>query len=58
MNSGPTTLRALAAQRLERPVWQLALLLLVCAIIYWMMLGSSSLASSEGHRVIPGWEML
>lgn len=58
MNSGPTTLRALAAQRLERPGWQLALLLLVCAIIYWMMLGSSSLASSEGHRVIPGWEML
>lgn len=34
------------------------LILLVCLILYWPMLGSSGFTLTEGHRVIPGWEML
>ncbi len=40
------------------PRAQAALVLLVAAIVYWPLLGSSGLAQSEGHRAIPGWEML
>ncbi|MCC6676645.1 MAG: glycosyltransferase family 39 protein [Phycisphaerales bacterium] len=37
---------------------QAALILAVCALVYWPMLGRSGFSSTEGHRVIPGWEML
>lgn len=37
---------------------QAALIVVVCAALYLPMLGSSGFSSTEGHRVIPGWEML
>ncbi len=37
---------------------QPALVLLVCAGVYWVGLGWSGLAYTEGHRAIPGWELL
>lgn len=36
---------------------QAGLIIIVCALVYWPMLGSSGFSASEGHRVIPGWEM-
>lgn len=36
---------------------QTALVLLIGLVIYWPMLGHSGFSSTEGHRVIPGWEM-
>ncbi len=42
-----------------RPIWRdAALVLFVCIIVYWLYLGAAPFASSEGHRVIPGWMML
>ncbi len=42
-----------------RPAWRDALLVvLVCILVYWLFLGAAPLASSEGHRVVPGWAML
>lgn len=40
------------------PRWHAALVLLVCLAIYWPRLGATGFSSTEGHRVIPGWEML
>lgn len=37
---------------------QAALIVAVCAMVYWPMLGRSGFSSTEGHRVIPGWELL
>ncbi len=34
------------------------IVLLVCGAVYWPRLGVRGLASTEGHRVIPAWEML
>jgi hypothetical protein len=39
--------------------WAGVLLVLgVCAAVYWSWLGVAGLQGTEGHRVIPGWEML
>lgn len=57
-NAPAASLRDRLARRLTKPGWQLALILAVCACIFWPMLGSSGFAWTEGHRVIPGWEML
>lgn len=35
----------------------MALILAVCAAVYWVGLGKNGLSMSEGHRAIPGWEM-
>ncbi len=44
---------------LTRQLWiQALLVLLVCAAVYWPLLGRGGLAMSEGHRVVPAWEML
>jgi 4-amino-4-deoxy-L-arabinose transferase-like glycosyltransferase len=32
--------------------------LLACAAVYFPLLGATGLSNSEGHRAIPGWEML
>lgn len=37
---------------------QLLLLLVVCVPVYWIGLGSGGFHSTEGHRVIPAYEML
>lgn len=48
-----------AAESSGRPALRhVALVLVTCAIVYWLFLGSSGFSSTEGHRVIPGWEML
>lgn len=39
-------------------VLQAAIVLLVCLAVYWIGLGRSGLAYTEGHRAIPGWELL
>lgn len=36
----------------------LMLVLLACAVAYWPRLGATGLSMSEGHRVLPAWEML
>ncbi len=36
----------------------LVLVLLACAVVYWPRLGATGLWRSEGHRVLPAWEML
>ena len=43
------------------PAWgvrSVLIVLLVCGAVYWPRLGERGLASTEGHRVIPAWEML
>ncbi len=35
-----------------------AFLLVLCAVIYFPWLGTAGFASSEGHRVVPGWTMV
>ncbi|VAX38805.1 hypothetical protein MNBD_PLANCTO03-1658 [hydrothermal vent metagenome] len=37
---------------------QMVLLMLVCSAVFLPGLGSTGLSMSEGHRVIPAWEML
>lgn len=41
----------------RRGPWAVALILAVCAAVYWVGLGKNGLSMSEGHRAIPGWEM-
>ncbi len=36
----------------------LMLVLLACAVAYWPRLGATGLSMSEGHRILPAWEML
>jgi len=44
---------------LTRNLWlQGLLVVLVCAAVYWPVLGRGGLSMSEGHRVVPAWEML
>lgn len=38
--------------------WGFMLLLLVCALVYWVRLGSGGFHSTEAHRVVPAYEML
>jgi 4-amino-4-deoxy-L-arabinose transferase-like glycosyltransferase len=40
------------------PALHLALVLLVCMLVYWPLLGATGFTSTEGHRVIPGWELM
>lgn len=41
-----------------RPLWHHAALLIgVCVLVYGLWLGTPGFASSEGHRVVPGWTM-
>lgn len=37
---------------------QIAIVLLVCAAVYFPRLGADGLTSTEGHRAIPAWEMM
>lgn len=39
-------------------VRQVGLLALVCCVVYLPRLGATGFSMSEGHRVIPAWEML
>lgn len=39
-------------------VAHVVLVLVVCAAVYWPLLGVSGFGASEGHRVGPAWEML
>lgn len=41
-----------------RPLPSLAAILAACILVYWLGLGSTGLSLSEGHRVVPAWEML
>lgn len=36
----------------------IGLIVLVCAVVYFPFLGASGFRQTEGHRVIPAWEML
>lgn len=40
------------------PLSSIGLVLLVCALVYFPQLGAGGLTMSEGHRVVPAWEML
>ncbi|MEM0984016.1 MAG: glycosyltransferase family 39 protein, partial [Planctomycetota bacterium] len=47
----------------RKPLWsrawfQIAAVLLACAIVYWFRLGTGGLHSTEGHRAIPAYEIL
>lgn len=46
------------APLLCRPLVQAAIVLAVCGVVYWTFLGRSGFAYTEGHRVVPAWEML
>ncbi len=37
---------------------RLGVVLGVCILMYWVLLGAAPFAQSEGHRVVPGWTML
>lgn len=43
---------------LFRPLVQVVLLLAVCLVIYWPMLGKAGFSGTEGHRAIPAYHML
>jgi len=43
---------------LARPAIQLAVLLGLCAVLYGFGLGSGGFIDTEGHRAVPGFEML
>ncbi|MEZ6242542.1 MAG: glycosyltransferase family 39 protein [Phycisphaerales bacterium] len=59
MNETPAVGSTRVRTILTRNLWlQGLLVVLVCAAVYWPLLGRGGLAMSEGHRVIPGWEML
>lgn len=38
--------------------WSLLAVLAACVATMWLGLGSTGLSMSEGHRAVPGWEML
>lgn len=38
--------------------WAVGIVLLACGAVYWLRLGDRGFSSTEGQRVIPGWEML
>ena len=38
--------------------WRVGIVLLACGAVYWLRLGDRGFSDTEGHRVIPGWEML
>lgn len=41
------------------PPWRhVGAVLLVCLLVFWPRLGATGFSATEGHRVIPGWEML
>ena len=50
------------SSREDRPalVWARAagLLVAMCALVFWVGLGSTGFSMSEGHRVAPAWEMI
>ena len=33
-------------------------MLALCAVVFWVRLGADGLGATEGHRAVPGWEML
>jgi 4-amino-4-deoxy-L-arabinose transferase-like glycosyltransferase len=39
-------------------VRQVVLVLVVCVLAFWVRLGADGLSATEGHRAIPGWEMM
>src|SRR5688572_8287769 len=39
-------------------LWHVLAVLGVCLLVYWPRLGATGFSSTEGHRVIPAWEML
>lgn len=43
---------------LAHPAVQILIVLAFCAALYWPLLGTPGLGSSEGHRVVPAWRML
>lgn len=51
MNDAPTPPRRFLIARI-------AIVLLVCSLVYFPALGRGGLTMSEGHRAIPAWEML
>ncbi|MFM9995917.1 MAG: ArnT family glycosyltransferase [Phycisphaerales bacterium] len=42
----------------RRLALELAILAAVCAGVFWTRLGATGISMSEGHRVLPAWEML
>lgn len=42
----------------DDPRWGALIVLLIAAAVYLPRLGADGLAGTEGHRVIPGWELL
>jgi len=43
---------------ISSPWAQAGVLALVCAAVYWPMLGTGGFVATEGHRAVPAWEML
>ncbi|GJM18584.1 MAG: hypothetical protein DHS20C14_07970 [Phycisphaeraceae bacterium] len=43
---------------IQSPRAQAAILAIVCALVYLPWLGAGGLTATEGHRAVPGWEML
>ncbi|MEQ8768976.1 MAG: glycosyltransferase family 39 protein [Phycisphaerales bacterium] len=43
---------------ISNPWAQAGLLALVCAAVYWPVLGTGGFVATEGHRAVPAWEML
>ena len=37
---------------------QVVIVLALCAVVFWVRLGADGLGATEGHRAVPGWEML
>lgn len=42
----------------RRTLIDIAIVLSLCFGVYWTLLGERPLVDSEGHRVVPAWEML
>jgi 4-amino-4-deoxy-L-arabinose transferase-like glycosyltransferase len=57
--SGQTAHASVGFVESAKSIWRDgAIVLFVCVMVYWLFLGSTPFAASEGLRVAPGWAML